>query len=201
MNANFKILHIPVILASKSPRRLELMQQAGFKVKIVLADEIDEQYPPELQREEIPLFLAKLKADAFFRTKSISDETVVVTADTIVWINNQTLGKPAGRQEAIEMLETLSDNIHYVYTGVCLTSNNKQRCFCDESKVFFRKLSYEEITYYVDNYHPFDKAGAYGIQEWLGMVGIEKIEGSYSNIVGLPVEKVYCELREFFHFF
>ena len=171
------------------------MQQAGLQFTVQLAGEIDEQYPPELQREEIPLFLAQLKANEFLRKIQIPAKTIVVTADTIVWINNKTLGKPANRQEAVEMLKTLSGKMHYVYTGVCLSSNHKQHSFFDESKVFFRELSNEEITFYVDRYQPFDKAGAYGIQEWIGYVGIEKIEGSYYNIVGLPIEKLYCELK------
>jgi len=197
LNAPFSIFQIPLILASKSPRRIEMMQQAGFNVKTMPVDGIDELYPPHLQNEEIPLFLAEQKADHFFRKYNISDDTVVVTADTIVQINNKTLEKPADRQEAIEMLKTLSDNIHYVYTGVCLATNLKRYSFFDESRVFFRKLSYEEITFYVDNYKPYDKAGAYGIQEWIGYVGIEKIEGSYLNVVGLPVHKLYCHLNDF----
>ena len=197
MNVPLSINQIPVILASKSPRRIELMQQAGIQVTVQLAGEIDELYPPELQREEIPLFLAQLKANAFLKAVSISDETIVVTADTIVWINNRTLGKPANRQEAIDMLKTLSNNAHHVYTGVCLTSNHKQHTFFDESVVFFRKLSDEEIAFYVDHYQPYDKAGAYGIQEWIGYVGIERLEGSYYNVVGLPIQKIYCELRDF----
>ena len=173
------------------------MQQTGLQFTVQLAGETDEVYPPDLQREEIPLYLARLKADAFMQTVVISDETVVVTADTIVWIDNGVLGKPSGREEAIQMLKVLSGNMHQVYTGVCLTTNRQQRTFFAETKVFFRKLTDEEITFYVDRYQPFDKAGAYGIQEWIGYVGIEAIEGSYYNVVGLPVQKLYCELMEF----
>ena len=173
------------------------MQQAGLQFTIQLAGETDEQYPPELQREEIPLFLARLKADAFLRAVAIPNDTIVVTADTIVWINNQVLGKPADRQEAIDMLEILSGAMHRVYTGVCLSTTRKQHAFFAESKVFFRKLTAEEIIFYVDRYQPFDKAGAYGIQEWIGHVGIEKIEGSYANIVGLPIQQLYSELNDF----
>jgi len=188
---------IPVILASQSPRRAQLLQQAGLQFTVSTAGgETDELYPPELQREAVAMFLAHKKAEAFLRAVAIPDEAVVVTADTVVWIKNRTLEKPANRQEAIEMLEMLSDNVHHVYTGVCLTTNNKQRCFFDESKVFFRKLSRDEIEYYVDHYKPYDKAGAYGIQEWIGCVGIERIEGSYHNIVGLPVAKLYRELQD-----
>ena len=186
-----------IILASKSPRRIELMQQAGLQFTVQLADEIDEVYPPELQREEIPLYLARMKADAFLHAVAIPDDTVVVTADTIVWIDNRVLGKPSGREDAIHMLEILSGNMHQVYTGVCVTTNRKQSSFFAESKVFFRKLTSEEITFYVDRYQPYDKAGAYGIQEWIGYVGIEKIEGSFYNVMGLPIQRLYCELCSF----
>ena len=173
------------------------MQQAGLQFTVQLAGETDEVYPPELLREEIPLFLARLKADAFLHAVAISDDTVVVTADTIVWINDRVLGKPAGREEAIDILEILSGNMHQVYTGVCISTNSKRRVFFDESKVFFRKLTIDEITFYVDHYQPYDKAGAYGIQEWIGYVGIEKIEGSHYNVMGLPIQKLYCELLDF----
>ena len=185
----------PIILASHSPRRAELMRQAGLPFTVRLAGNADELYPSNLQREEIPLYLAKLKAKAFVKNELIPDNAVLVTADTIVWIDNRVLEKPANRQQAIEMLEILSDNMHSVYTGVCLTSKHKQQCFYDESKVFFRKLSLEEIEYYVDTFEPYDKAGAYGIQEWIGCTGIEKIEGSYHNIVGLPIAKLYQKLK------
>ena len=173
------------------------MQQVGLRFTVQLAGETDELYPDELQREEIPLFLARLKADAFLKAVTIPDHTIVVTADTIVWINNQVLGKPADRQGAIDMLGILSGNMHQVFSGVCLTSNDKQHVFFAESKVFFRKLTKDEITFYVDRYQPYDKAGAYGIQEWIGYVGIEKIEGSYYNVMGLPVQKLYRELCDF----
>jgi septum formation protein len=173
------------------------MQQAGLQFTTQLAGETDEVYPPELQREEIPLYLARLKANTFLQAVTIPDDTVVVTADTIVWIDNRVLGKPSGREDAIHMLETLSENMHQVYTGVCLTTNRKQQAFSAESKVFFRKLTGEEITFYVDRCRPYDKAGAYGIQEWIGYVGIERIEGSYYNVMGLPIQKLYRELCDF----
>ena len=193
----FPIYQVPIILASKSPRRIELMQQVGFQFTVQLAGETDEVYPANLRCKEIPLFLARLKADAFLQSVTVPDDTIVVTADTIVWINNQLLGKPAGRQEAIDMLGILSGNMHQVFTGVCLTSNSKQHAFYAESKVFFRKLTNDEITFYVDRCQPYDKAGSYGIQEWIGYVGIEKIEGSYYNVMGLPVQKLYRELCDF----
>jgi len=173
------------------------MQQLGLKFTLQLSGETDELYPPNLQREEIPLFLARLKADAFLRAVAIPDDTIVVTADTIVWINDHVLGKPACNQEAIDMLEILSGNMHQVFTGVCLSSNSKRHSFFDESKVYFRKLTIDEITFYVDHFQPYDKAGAYGVQEWIGYVGIEKIEGSHYNVMGLPVQKLYCELCNF----
>jgi len=173
------------------------MQQTGLQFTVQLAGETDELYPIGLQREEIPLYLARLKADAFLRAVAIPNDAIVVTADTIVWINNRVLGKPAKRQEAIDMLEILSGNMHRVYTGVCLTTTGKQHAFFDESKVYFRKLTNDEISFYVDRCHPYDKAGAYGIQEWIGYVGVEKIEGSYSNVMGLPVQKLYCGLCDF----
>jgi septum formation protein len=173
------------------------MQQAGLQFTVQIAEETDEVYPPELQREEIPLYLARMKADAFLRVTAIPGDTVVVTADTIVWIDNRVLGKPSGREEAIYMLKILSGNMHRVYTGVCLTTNHHQRTFFAESKVYFRQLTGEEIVFYVDRYPPYDKAGAYGIQEWIGYVGIEKVEGSFYNVMGLPIQKLYCELRDF----
>ena len=185
------------ILASKSPRRIELMQQLGLQFTVQLVGEIDEEYPPELLGKEIPLFLARLKANSFLKVVTIPDNTIVITADTIVWVDGFALGKPSCRQEAVEMLEKLSGKKHYVYSGVCLTTNDKQRAFFDETKVFFKNLSSEEINFYVDNYQPYDKAGAYGIQEWIGLVGIEKIEGSYFNVVGMPIQKLYSELCVF----
>ena len=172
------------------------MQQAKLQFVVQCADAIDESYPPYLQREEIPLYLARMKADAFMRDFTIFNDTVVVTADTIVWIDNRVLGKPAGREDAVHMLETLSGNMHQVYTGVCLTTNHQRRTFFDESKVFFRPLSDEEIAFYVDRYQPYDKAGAYGIQEWIGYIGVRAIEGSFYNVMGLPIQRLYRELLE-----
>ena len=184
-------------MASKSPRRIELMQQMGLQFSVQIAGETDELYPHDLQREEIPLFLARLKADAFLSEVEISNDVIVVTADTIVWINDRILGKPADRQDAINILETLSGAMHQVFTGVCLTTNHKRLTFFDESKVYFRKLTRDEICFYIDGWLPYDKAGAYGIQEWIGYVGIEKIEGSYTNVMGLPTQKFYAELMDF----
>ena len=186
-----------ILLASQSPRRIELMQQAGIQFKIQHIVEIEEVYPSGLKREEIPLFIARLKAKNLFHSINIPDDTVVITADTIVWLNDRVLCKPGNREEAVEMLQTLSAKMHYVFTGVCLTTNHKQHSFFDETKVFFKKLTDDEITFYVDRYKPYDKAGAYGIQEWIGYIGIEKIEGSFYNVMGLPIHKLYSELHIF----
>ena len=186
-----------LILASQSPRRIELMQLMQLQFTVQIAGETDEIYPLGLQREEISLYLARLKADFFLRETEIDDETVVITADTIVWIGDRVLGKPTDRQDAVNILKTLSDNTHQVFTGVCLTTNNKRHSFFDESKVFFRHLTDDEIHFYIDRWQPYDKAGAYGIQEWIGYVGIEKIEGSHTNVMGLPTQKLYCALRDF----
>lgn len=193
----FPIYQVPVILASQSPRRIELISQLGLPFSVCTVGDVEEVYPPDLVREEIPLYLARLKADAFLQQNDIPDNTVLITADTIVWLHDRVLGKPDGRNEAIEMLLSLSGNMHQVYTGVCLSGKNKSCTFYAESKVFFRTLDEQEIVYYVDNYQPFDKAGAYGIQEWIGYVGIERIEGSYYNVMGLPVQRLYHELRNF----
>ena len=176
------------------------MQQTGLQFTVQLAGEIDELYPPELQREEIPLFLARLKANAFLKNNSITNNTIVITADTIVLIDGITLEKPNNRNEAIEMLKKLSGKTHSVFSGVCLSTKSKQHLFFDETKVTFKNLSNEEINYYVDNFKPYDKAGAYGIQEWIGYVGVERIEGSYFNVMGMPIHKLYSELSYFFSF-
>lgn len=182
-----------LILASNSPRRQTLLKEAGINFSIKIKD-IKEEYPPGLTKEQIPIFLAKLKAEAF--KNEIKDETVI-TADTIVAINNQILGKPKGEDEAIEMLKLLSGNKHEVITGVCILNSKKEHSFIDITEVYFKELSEEEINYYIKKFKPFDKAGAYGIQEWIGMIGIEKIVGSYFNVMGLPVHRVVEELRKF----
>ena len=192
----FPPCRIPIILASKSPRRIELMQQAGLQFTVCVAGEVDEIYPTELQRDEIPLYLANLKADAFLQAYDIDTE-IVVAADTIVWHNGQVLGKPVDRNDAIRMLQQLSGSVHDVFTGVCLATRSGRHLFSDDTKVFFRELSIQEINHYVDGYQPYDKAGAYGIQEWIGLVGIEKIIGSYFNVVGLPIQKLYSEIHKF----
>ena len=182
------------ILASKSPRRQELMQLLGIKFKIQ-TKEVNEKYPKNLSKEEIPVFLAGLKAEPFL--KDLKRNDLLITADTIVWLNNQVLGKPANKKEAILMLEQLSGQKHFVISGVCLSSCNKQKTFYAISEVQFKNLSGEEIEFYVSEYNPIDKAGSYGIQEWIGIIGITRIEGSFYNVMGLPIQKLYEEIQKF----
>ena len=182
----------PIILASKSPRRQELLRLMDIDFRVVLKH-VDESYPNYITSEQVAVYIARKKAKAF--DESITDE-VVLTADTIVCVNNMILGKPESRDHAVEMLQLLSRRKHEVITGVCLLYKHKYHCFHDISEVFFRKLTTEEIISYVDKYQPLDKAGSYGIQERIGLIGIEKINGSYTNVVGLPTEKLYNELMK-----
>jgi septum formation protein len=157
----------------------------------IVLKEVEESYPDNLSPEEIAVYIAEKKAKAF--DESIDDE-IVLTADTIVSIDGHILGKPETKEHAIEMLQLLSGKVHRVITGVCLLRKHKYNLFHDISEVFFRKLTAQEINFYVDKYQPLDKAGAYGIQEWIGLIGIERINGSYTNVVGLPTEKLYQQL-------
>ncbi len=179
-----------VILASKSPRRQELLRLMDIDFRIVLK-EVDESYPAGLSPEEIALHIAEKKVKAFDET--VTDE-IVLTADTIVCVDDQILGKPDSLETAVHMLQLLSGRVHRVITGVCLLYQGKLNKFFDVSEVFFRKLTEAEIRNYVEKYKPLDKAGAYGIQEWIGVTSIERINGSYTNVVGLPTEKVYQQL-------
>lgn len=187
-----KINEFDIVLASKSPRRQQLLTEIGIKFRVVNHLDMDEVYPSVLKREEIPLYLAKAKAS--FYESYLEQNTLLITADTIVWLENEVIGKPVDAEDAVRMLTRLSGNMHEVFSGVCLKTVSGEKTFFASSKVYFRKISDEEIRYYVDNYKPFDKAGAYGVQEWIGYVGVEKIEGSYYNVMGLPVQKLYCEL-------
>ena len=184
-------LKIPkIILASKSPRRQELLRQMDIDFRIVLK-EVDESYPEHLSPEEVAVYIAEKKAKAY--DDVLADEAVL-TADTIVCIDGLILGKPNDATHAVGMLQRLSGRVHKVITGVCIVYKNEYNLFHDVSEVFFRTLSNEEITTYVEKYKPFDKAGSYGIQEWMGITAIQRIEGSYTNVVGLPTEKVYQQL-------
>lgn len=179
-----------IILASKSPRRQELLKQMDLDFRIVLK-EVDESYPDNLTPEEIAVYIAQKKATAFDETVS---EEIVLTADTIVVIEGHILGKPNDEDHAIEMLKMLSGKVHQVITGVCLFYKQQYHSFYEVSEVTFRKLTDEEINHYVAKYKPMDKAGSYGIQEWVGITGMERINGSYTNVVGLPTERLYREL-------
>ena len=179
-----------IILASKSPRRQDLLRLMDMEFEVVLRD-VDESYPEGLTPQEIAVYIARKKAEAFDGT--ITDE-VVLTADTIVCIDGLILGKPETPQHAIDMLKTLAGKVHLVITGVCLLYKGRYNNFFDVSEVFFRKLSNQEIESYVAEYNPLDKAGSYGIQERIGLIGIERINGSYTNVVGLPTEKLYAQL-------
>ena len=187
------IKNYKLILASASPRRQQLMKDAGFTFEVRLKN-VEEKYPQELHWENVPEYLSKVKASAF-REELKADE-VLITADTVVCIHDRILGKPADRKEAISMLRKLSGNRHLVVTGVSVTTRTEQLSFSSRTDVFFKHLSNEEIEFYVDTYKPFDKAGAYGIQEWIGYIGIERIEGSFYNVMGLPIQKLYETLRK-----
>jgi septum formation protein len=184
-----------ILLASQSPRRSALLEEVGIPFRIVETEHWDEQYPAGLSRGEIALYLAEHKSEYY--AKPLAGNQVLLTADTIVWHREKELGKPAARKEAIEMLATLSGDTHQVYTGVCFRSDRSRSSFYAETDVTFSMLEIEEIEYYVDRFKPFDKAGAYGIQEWIGHIAVEKIVGSYFNVMGLPVQKVYSELKIF----
>jgi septum formation protein len=181
-----------IVLASKSPRRQHLLRELGLRFRVINDIDMDEVYPPSLMAEQIPIFLARAKAACY--EKILNARTILITADTIVWHNNEVIGKPSSTKDAVEMLLRLSGNMHEVFTGVCIKTASSEIVFHASSKVYFRKISEDEIRYYVDRFKPLDKAGAYGVQEWIGYVGVEKIEGSYFNVMGLPVQRLYCEL-------
>ncbi len=183
-----------LILASQSPRRQEMLKELGVEFEIRLK-EVEEVYPEGLSATEIPVYLAELKASAFLN--DIKDKDLVITADTIVCVDDWILGKPKDRADAVKMLKALSGRSHKVVSGVCLTSLKKKLSFSTTTDVHFKVLTDDEINYYIDNYKPFDKAGAYGIQEWIGFIGIDGIEGSYFNVVGLPIQRLYQELSNF----
>lgn len=184
-----------IILASNSPRRKELLSGLDFEYTVKTLPDIDESYPDQLKGEEIALYISKMKSDAYI--KHLNDDTLLITADTIVLLDNKVYGKPESLDEAKQMLRELSGNTHTVVTGVCITTREQQRAFTVASEVRFAALEESEIEYYVEKYKPLDKAGAYGIQEWIGYVAVEYISGSYFNIMGLPVQRLYQELKRF----
>lgn len=184
-----------VVLASNSPRRKELLQRLGINFKVRTLFGIDESYPDSLRGEDIVRYISRNKANAY-RTSMVPDE-LLITADTIVYLEGKTMGKPKGVDEAKGMLRQLSGRVHQVITGVTILTADKTENFAVTSQVKFAELSEEEINFYVDNYLPFDKAGGYGIQEWIGLVSVEEIKGSYFNVVGLPIQRLYQKLKNF----
>lgn len=183
-----------IVLASNSPRRKELMSGLGVDYVVKTLPDVDESYPDTLQGTEIPAYISREKADAY--KSLIQPDELLITADTIVWLNGEVLGKPKGREGAIDMLRKLSGTSHQVITGVCLTTSDWQKSFTAVTDVTFATLTEEEIIYYVDKYTPMDKAGAYGVQEWIGFIGVESISGSYFNVMGLPIQRLYQELKQ-----
>lgn len=184
----------PLIVASSSPRRQYLMREAGFEFTVEKPD-VEEVYPENLPVDQVARYLATLKAE-FFRPR-LKDE-IVLTADTVVILEGRILNKPGDRRQAFEMLTALSGHTHLVMTGVCILSIENEISFDDTTSVSFQSLTREEINFYIDHYKPFDKAGAYGAQDWIGMVAIRKIQGSYFNVMGLPIHKVYEKLKSLF---
>lgn len=189
-----KLKGYTIVLASGSPRRQQFLREldANFEVRL---KEVDEIYPETLKGAEITDYLAELKASALDET--LSDDEILITSDTIVWHENKALGKPKDKEDAFNMIKSLSGKTHEVITSVCIKNAGKSETFNETTRVTFNELTDEEIAYYLEEYKPFDKAGSYGIQEWIGLVAIARIEGSYANVVGMPVDKVYKHLLKF----
>lgn len=183
---------IKFVLGTKSPRRQFLLQEAGFQFEIRVSEH-DEKFPKTLKEEAIPAFLAKAKAESI----DTAEEELLITSDTVVWFKGRVLNKAENEAEARKMLQGLSGNMHWVHTGVCMRQGSRSLVFTESTRVFFKKLSEEEIDRYIEAYKPFDKAGAYGIQEWIGYIGVERIEGCYYNVMGFPVSRFITELRQF----
>lgn len=192
LKVNPTIMNKKIILASKSPRRQELIKGLELAYE-VFTYEVDETFPEHLKGEEIALFLAEKKANAY--PKEISNQEVLITADTIVWVNNHVLNKPESEQEAYKMLKEICGTKHHVYTGVCIKTSTQTLAFFDCSEVKIKPLSDAEIWHYIKTYKPFDKAGSYGIQDWFGYVAVEKINGCFYNVMGLPISKLYEKIK------
>lgn len=184
-----------VLLASKSPRRRELMSQLRVPFSVINLGGIDESYPDNLPADQIPQYLSNIKADAYIN--NMKGRELIITADTLVIVDDKVLGKPANHDEAVKMLTELSGKTHKVVTGVCISTHDKRTSFSTTTEVKFSNISQQDIEYYVENFLPFDKAGAYGIQEWIGCVAVESINGSFYNVMGLPVHQLYKELKNF----
>lgn len=183
-----------ILLASNSPRRRDLLSGLGIDYQVVTLPAIDESYPSTITGEDIPLYIAKQKAQAY--RDMMNQDTMLITADTIVWMDNKVYGKPTDADDARRMLHELSGRTHTVITGVAITTNDRNKSFAVSTQVTFASLTDSEIDYYVTNYKPFDKAGAYGIQEWIGYIGVTSLEGSYFNVMGLPIQRLYNELKQ-----
>ncbi len=183
------------VLASQSPRRHHLLKDLGLNFKPGNINAVDEVFPEHLKAADIVEYLAKLKADAY--SYPLKKKTILITADTIVWHKGMVINKPDNKAHAIEMIKRLSNDMHQVFTGVCIKDECRCKVFSAETKVYFHKLSAQDIRHYVNTFNPLDKAGAYGIQEWIGYIGIERIEGCYWNVMGLPVQRFYRELLNF----
>ena len=190
---SFKDYHI--ILASNSPRRKELLRGLDIAFDVRVQPDIAEDYPADTVPADVTTYISREKANAYKDT--IAENELVITADTVVIVGNEILGKPHDDAEAKEMLHKISGRKHQVVTGVCLTTTEKQRCFSVSTDVTFKNLKEEEIDYYIETYRPLDKAGAYGIQEWIGYIGVTALEGSYFNVMGLPVQRIWEELNRF----
>lgn len=189
-----------IILASNSPRRRELLKGLDLEYRSWVIPDIDESYPDDLPADETAEYIARKKAAPYFTEQYIgqlADDDVVLTADTVVILDGMVMGKPRDPEDAMDMLRRLSGKTHHVITGVCLTSKQQQRHFSVKTDVTFARLTDSQIRYYVDKYSPLDKAGAYGIQEWIGYVGVTNLNGSYFNVMGLPVQRIYTELTAF----
>lgn len=184
-----------LLLASHSPRRQQLMSECGFTYELIDKYEVDEIYPSALAATKVPQYLAELKSRAYPAPLAAND--ILITADTVVIADAEVLGKPKERADAVMMLRQLSGRCHTVVTGVCFRAANRKKSFSVKTNVWFRALTDEEIAYYVDTFHPMDKAGSYGIQEWIGYAAIERISGSFYNVMGLPIQKLYVELDKF----
>lgn len=184
-----------ILLASNSPRRRELLAGLGIEYQVTGLPDVDESYPDTLRGEDIPVFISRTKANAY--RELMTPDTLLITADTIVWLDGQVYGKPEGEEGAKKMLRTLSGKKHLVITGVTISTQDKEISFAVTTEVSFATFTDDEIEYYVSTYKPYDKAGAYGIQEWIGFIGVQGISGSYFNVMGLPVQRLYQELKKF----
>ena len=189
---NFKEYNF--ILGSNSPRRSQILKEMGLDFKII-ASNIDETIPKVIKNKNAPIYLAKEKANFLF--KELNKNEILITADTIVLMNDEIITKPSNKKDAKDILQKISNNKHEVITGICITSDSNQHSFSSKTEVFFNKISDSEIEYYLEKFKPYDKAGSYGIQEWLGLISVRKIIGSYTNVVGLPSSELYQELNKF----